>query len=72
MSPLAADLSRAGTAELGTARLRTFLVRKYLKFLGAQVGALFSHFGCASGWMGAEMGVQVVKQARNWVHKLYF
>ena len=25
-----------------------FLVRKYLNFLGVQVGALFSNFGCAS------------------------
>ena len=53
--------------------LRTFLVQKYLHFFGAQVGAaLFSHFGFASSWVGAELGVQVIKQARNRVRKFYF
>ena len=35
--------------ERGTAHLPTFLVCKHLNFLGVQVGALFSNFGCASG-----------------------
>ena len=29
--------------------LHTFLVCKYLNFLGSQVGALLSNFGCTSG-----------------------
>ena len=36
-----------------------FLVPKYLHFLGAQVGALFSYFGCAS----------IAKWVQNWVRK---
>ena len=36
------------SAELGVAHWHTFVVRKYLNFLGAQVGALFSNFGCES------------------------
>ena len=31
--------------ELGLLHLRTFVVRKYQNFFGAQVGALFSNFG---------------------------
>ena len=33
--------------ELGSAHLHTFLVHKYLNFMGGPVGALFSHFGCS-------------------------
>ena len=49
-------------AELGLANLHTFLVLKYLNFLGAQVGASFSQFGCTStsSCMGAQMDVQAV------------
>lgn len=42
--------------ELGLAHLRALLVCKYLLFLGAKVGALFSHFRCISSQMGAQLG----------------
>ena len=57
-------LSIWGSAELGTVHVRNFFgaqVFKYLHFLGAQVGALFSH-----------LGVQVVKWVWNWVRKFTF
>ena len=38
-----------------------FLGSQVPKFFGVQVGALFSHFGCASSLMDAELGEQVVK-----------
>lgn len=43
--PVAIDCS---ISELGLAHLRTFWGRNYLNFLGAKVGVLSSHFGCAS------------------------
>ena len=46
-------------SELGIVHLRTFLVRKCLQFLGAQGGALFSNFGCATSSMGAALGAEV-------------
>ena len=44
--------------ELGIEHLRTFLVRKYLNFLGVQVDAYL-----------VILGAQVVKWMQNWVHK---
>ena len=53
--------------------MRTFLICKYLNFLGSHVGALFgTNFGCASSEMGTELGAQVVKEAHNQVSNLHF
>ena len=43
------------------------------KFFGAHVSALIvTNFGCASSLTGAELGAQVVKEARNQVSNLHF
>ena len=54
------------------AHLDTFLVRNCLHFMGAQVGASFSNFVRKYSQMGTQLGEQIVKLARNWVHKLFF
>ena len=41
-------LLKTANLDLNLENLNIFWARKYLHFLGKQVGALFSNFGCAS------------------------
>ena len=58
-------------SELGLAHLHSFVVHKYLDFLGVPVCALFSNFGFASCCVDAELSSASVNVGSNWMRKLH-